>query len=275
MYLFVNKPRGLTTTSNSLAEKRLKMAQDRETELGIVLVLFVIMLPIIIAMMGLIIDLGYLHYYRRVMQTASDAAAFAGAHTIKRKDFANVNANSLYDAGKNGFDLSGGETIDVNRPPTNGDFVADTDFVEVIVTEDVPIYFMRFFGMDTVAISARAVAGVIPSPGCPGCDHTEFKTSSDGTPSSRFQIWPGTYCGGISIESLSNVNFNPGTYYLKGGGLQIESGSTAEGFGVGFFNTEGGGYSYEPININSGTQARFSAQSGDGAGVMEGVLFWG
>jgi hypothetical protein len=99
-------------------------------------------------------------------------------------------------------------------------------------------------------------------------------TSSLGTPGSRFQIWPGNYCNGISIESGSHVNFNPGTYYLEGGGLQIQSGSTAEGFGVGFYNTQGAGYSYQPINIQSNSEARFSAQSGDGAGVMEGVLFW-
>ena len=343
------------------------MAQPGNRESGIVLVLFAILLPVLIAMMGLIIDLGHAQYRKRVMQTAADAAAFAGAHTLKRKDFTNVNSNCLYDAGKNGFDGSGGETITINRPPLSGDFTGDTDFVEVIITEDAPARFMSFFGTGAVEVSARGVGGVIPSPGCiyvldgnadkafdissgsdvmaptcgtkvsscsdtalnvtsgsgldssaievcggvedgggtvspapntgvcpggpcsrgedpladlpqpavpGGCDHTDFLTSSLGTPGSRYQIWPGTYCGGISIESGSHVNFNPGTYYLKGKGLQIQSGSTAEGFGVGFFNTDGAGYGYDPINIQSGSEVRFSAQAGDGAGAMEGVLFW-
>ena len=343
------------------------MAHTNKKESGFVLVLFAAMLVAIIPMMGLIIDLGYLHYYRRIMQTGADAAAFAGAHTLKRKDFSNVNGNCLYDAGKNGFDGSRGETITINWPPLSGDFTGDADFVEVIITKDVPTHFMGFFGIATVEVSARGVAGLNPTPGClyvldpsadkafevssgsgvsaldcgikisscsdtalsvtsgsyldasavevcggvedgggtvspepntvcppggpcargrdpleelsqptppSGCDHIEFKTSSVGSPGSRFQIWPGTYCNGISIESGSHVNFNPGTYYLKGGGLQIQSNSTAEGFGVGFFNTQGGGYNYESINILSGSEVRFSAQSVDGAGVMAGVLFW-
>ena len=82
----------------------------------------------------------------------------------------------------------------------------------------------------------------LPDPVVPNtCDFTEFKTSSEGTPASPVQINPGTFCGGISIESASHVNFNPGIYYLRGGkvaGLNIDSASRATGFGVTFYNTD-------------------------------------
>ena len=130
------------------------------------MVIFVLILPIIIGFMGLIFDVGYLYRHKRIMQTAAAAAAMAGAQTLKRKDFANVNTYSLYDAGKNSFDGSGGETRTVNHPPLSGDFAADTDFVEVIITEQVPTFFMGLFGQDTVAVSARGVAGLLPASIC-------------------------------------------------------------------------------------------------------------
>ena len=348
--------------TTNLATERSAHSKNRES--GAAMLIFVLMVPILMGVAGLVIDVGYLYQYRRTMQTAADAAAMAGAQTLKRKDFANVNTHSLYDAGKNGFDGSGGETRTVNYPPLSGDFVADTNFVEVVITEQVPTFFMGVIGQDTVAVSARGVAGVLPDTACiyvldpfadkafevssgsnvlascgvkvsscsnealsvtsgsslettstnvcgggddgggtvnpdpntgvcpggpctrgedpladiappsvpPGCDFTDFKTSSQGTPGNRFQIFPQTYCNGISIESGSHVNFNAGIYYLKGGGLQITSGSTAEGVGVGFYNTTWGGSNYGPINIASGSEARFSAPSG-GAGVMDGILF--
>ena len=331
------------------------------------MVIFVLILPIIMGLMGLIFDVGYLYRHKRIMQTAADAGAMAGAQTLKRKNFSNVNTYVLYDAGKNGFDGSGGETRTVNRPPSSGDFTADSDFVEVIITEDVPTFFMGFFGQNSVQVSARGVGGVLPGPGCiyvldgsadksfevssgsgvfatgcgvtvsscsdealsvtsgstldatsidvcgdvddsgstvnpnpntgvcpgvpcargedpladlaepsvqGGCDFVDFKTSSLGTPGSRHQIFPGNYCNGISIESGSHVYFNDGRYNLLGGGLRISSGSTAEGDAIGFFNTEGGGFGYSPISIDSSSEARFSAQSGDSTGVMDGIIFW-
>ena len=343
------------------------IVHSKNSESGTVTVLFVAMLPVLIGFAALVVDLGYMYQHKGIMQTATDAAALSGAYTLRKKDFDNVNMYALYDAEKNGFDGSRGETRTVNHPPLGGDFTTNRNFVEVIITEQIPTFFMGFFGQHTVAVSARGVAGVLSAPGCiyvldpsadkafevssgsdfigsdcgvrvnscsdealsvtsgstldvnsidvcggvddsgstinpepntgvcpgepcttegdplaylpqpsvpAGCDFTDFKTSSQGTLQIRFQIFPGTYCNGISIESGSDVNFNPGTYYLKGGGLRISSSSTAEGFGVGFYNTTWGGSNYQPITIESGSETRFSAQAGDGAGVMEGIVFW-
>ena len=118
----------------------------------------------------------------------------------------------------------------------------------------------------------------LPDPVVPNtCDFTEFKTSSEGTPASPVQINPGTFCGGISIESASHVNFNPGIYYLRGGkvaGLNIDSASRATGFGVTFYNTDyNSDYPFMPIEIQSGSHVEFTATSDTGTDFDE-MLFW-
>lgn len=106
-----------------------------------------------------------------------------------------------------------------------------------------------------------------------GCDFTDFKTSSKGKPKDPMPVDPGTYCNGISIESGSHVFFRPGYYWLKGGGLNINSGSWATGEGLTFYNTEGEGYSYQPIQIQSGSDVQFSAMQRLDAGIFDGMLF--
>ncbi len=113
----------------------------------------------------------------------------------------------------------------------------------------------------------------IPDPVVPGgCVHTEFKVSSVGSQGNRYQIYGDqTYCGGLWVESGSHVNFNPGTYWIIGGGFNIGSGSTATGDGITVYNSEGAGYSYEPIGIQSGSTVWLTAQQG---GIFDRILFW-
>ncbi|MGH9901942.1 MAG: TadG family pilus assembly protein, partial [Pyrinomonadaceae bacterium] len=55
---------------------------------------------------------------------------------------------------------SAGVTVAVNNPPASGYYAGDTRFVEVIVTQDTPSYFIRVFGINSAPVRARAVAGV-------------------------------------------------------------------------------------------------------------------
>ncbi len=334
---------------------------------GVIAVVFALVLPALLAMLGLIIDLGFAYQYRRIMQTAADAGAMAGAHSIYRDEDDYLNDEVYYDTAKNGFDESRGETRMVYRPPVSGDFIGENGYVEVVISEQINTFFMPVLGVDQMLISARAVAGVggaggcvyvlngtadkalevssgstltatackvkvsscadealsttsgssitavdidvcgdyncsgstcdptpdtgecdgnpcakgtdpladLPQPEPPaGCDYTEFSVSSVGSTNNRYDIWPGTYCGGLWVESGSHVHFNPGTYWIKGKGFNIGSGSSATGFGITVFNTDGGGFDYEPIGIQSNTDVWFTAQEGESAGSFDKILFW-
>ena len=337
---------------------------------GAVAIVVALLLPVLIGMLGLVLDLGFAFHYRRTMQTAADAGAYAGAIAILHDEDSLVNTKALYDAAKNGFDGSNGETRTINRPPASGDFAGNNMFVEMIISEQMNTYFMPVLGINDMTVRTRAVAGVMAGPGCiyvlngtankafevsslstvlapdcgievsscdaealsvtsgstlttagidvcgqantsgsvvtpepatetcdgnpcdrgedplaylpdptvpSTCDHTEFLASSLGGVGNRYQIYPGSYCGGISIESGSHVNFNPGVYYLRGGkvaGLNIGSNSTATGFGVSFYNTDyNSDYPYMPIEIQSNSRVEFKAPSGTGTD-FDGILFW-
>jgi len=46
---------------------------------------------------------------------------------------------------------------------------------------------------------------------------------------------PGVYCGGISVGSNASVNFQPGIYIIRNGGLSASGNATLTGQGVGFY----------------------------------------
>ncbi len=48
-------------------------------------------------------------------------------------------------------------------------------------------------------------------------------------------LQPGVYCGGLTIKASSEVTLKPGVYIIKDGPLVIESSSTVEAKGVGFY----------------------------------------
>src|SRR6266481_6013654 len=88
-----------------------------------------------------------------------------------------------------------------------------------------------------------------------------------GTP---YQLYPGTYCGGISVNGNAWLHFNAGTYVLAGGGMGISANTVMSGTGVTFYNTTGTG-GYGPILLNGNAGVNFSAPT---SGPLAGILFF-
>jgi hypothetical protein len=88
-----------------------------------------------------------------------------------------------------------------------------------------------------------------------------------------FGTWtlnPGTFCGGITISNGSTATFNPGTYVIKGGTLNLIGGSTVTGAGVTFYLT-GTNATYGSVTISNGAAITLSAPT---SGTYTGVLFY-
>lgn len=121
-----------------------------------------LVVPVLAVFLGLSLDVGYLYDVRRRAQSAADSAASSGAMELARGKSGLVNEASLLDAKRNGFDDDeSGITVTVNHPPVDGPRAADTNFVEVIVAEDVDTYFMEFVYPGLVTVRARSVAGIV------------------------------------------------------------------------------------------------------------------
>ena len=98
------------------------------------------------------------------------------------------------------------------------------------------------------------------------CDYTNKSLSDTAT------LYPGVYCGGLSITGSGNVTFLPGLYIMNGGGFNIAGSGTAVGTGITVYITADGSHTYKGISINgSGDYSLSAPKSGD----YESLLFIG
>jgi hypothetical protein len=325
-------------------------------ERGFVLVTMIVSLTVLLAFLGLAIDVGYQQYMKVRMQTAADAAALGGARELAASGSSNVVTAAQGDAATNGF--ANGQksiTVTVHNPPSLGYSTSDSSAVEVLIAQPVPTFFMQVLGFSAGTVRARAVArmggggagacfytldpnmsnafsvsngvnvssscgimvnsnsntaltatggahlsaptisvvgkftisngatispspttgasavtnpfATLPTPSVGGCTYTNYSVGGGAT----VTLNPGTYCNGLTISNGATATLNPGTYIMKGGGLTLAGGARVTGTGVMFYNTYGGGYSYQPINLNNGTYETLTAPT---TGTYAGILFF-
>ena len=123
------------------------MIVNRVGQAGQALVFVALSLLVLTGVVGLSIDMGYLRYTKRRLQTAADSAAVAGASELKD---GNYQTAALNDSKSNGFeDGVNGVTVKAYNPP-----------------KDAPTFFMRIFGVKKASLNASAVAQLGSSKGC-------------------------------------------------------------------------------------------------------------
>jgi Flp pilus assembly protein TadG len=133
----------------------------RRGEAGQVLVLAAVALTVLMLAAGLGIDMGYLRYQRRRMQTAADSAAIAAA-TQLGGDYQDA---ATTDASLNGFSSSNGATISptvVTCPDGTVNGCA-----QVQVSQPQQVFFMNILGNKlSPVVSTVATAEQVPGLGC-------------------------------------------------------------------------------------------------------------
>jgi hypothetical protein len=130
------------------------MIQSKNQSGQVVIIVALAMLALV-GFTALAVDIGYLRRQQSLMQTAADSAAIAGAWALSQGG--DWQAAGLYDASLNGF-TNGLNGISVAlSQPTSGQY-AGSQYVQAVVSTNQPTFFMRVFGMDTVALNAVAIA---------------------------------------------------------------------------------------------------------------------
>jgi len=197
----------------------------RKKEAGQALLIAAAALGIILmGFAGLGVDMGYLRYQKRLQQTAADSAAIAGAAELLYGG-AGVAAAAEHDSAANGF-TNGGTgcpggvgcvTVTVNNPPASGPHSGAAGYVEVLVAQVQPTFFMRILGVNSETITARAVA--TDTANSSGCLYTLGTTASN------------TY--GISVIGGATITAN-NCGVIDDAGLQVNNGGkiTAASIGV-------------------------------------------
>ena len=134
---------------------------------GQIAILLALSIVVLMAFGALAMDVGYFQSDRRRMQSAADSAAIAGEREIVAGDGFSVTSAAQTDAGLNGFtNGTASVSVQVNNPPSSGSYSGDSSAVEVIISRPEPTRLLRVLGIDTVNVSARAVAIEKGAPDC-------------------------------------------------------------------------------------------------------------
>ena len=124
-------------------------------ERGSVFIFMTVFLLMMLFSLGLVADLGSLHYCRARLQDAADAAALAAAGKALESGSGEQEAR---DEALQYIQYYGLGTAE--DPPAEDWFVYDAGSrrITVTVAAEAPMYFSRIFGAETVTLGAQACA---------------------------------------------------------------------------------------------------------------------
>ena len=192
---------------------------------GQVLVIVTLGIFVLTAFVGLAVDLGQFWSVRRHMQTAADAAAVAGAAALRRSGSASAAAAAA--SSTNGFANGTNDvTVTVNNPPSAGVYAGNTGYVEVIVSQPQPTYFMRVLGYTSIPVSTRSVASSVNGP---ACLYALDPTASGAITASGSSVTTLT-CGAIDDSSDSKALLSNGGGTLVASNIGVNGGYSGSGF---------------------------------------------
>src|ERR1700693_4142740 len=104
-------------------EHRLKPNRDAKArEKGYILLTSALSIFVLLGFVGLAVDVGFLQFQKRRIQSATDAAAAGAALQLAAQASHDMaRSEGLYDSKKNGFENTvNGVTVTINIPPTIG-----------------------------------------------------------------------------------------------------------------------------------------------------------
>jgi hypothetical protein len=140
----------------------------RSTERGQILPFVGVCLVVLMGFAGLAVDLGYVQYQQRQLQSAADAAAVAGVFALINNDQcadqSAAQTAAYNDSSANGFtNGSNGVVITVSNPPASGPYTTDNCAVQVNVAAPLYSHFATLFNFSG-NVASQATATVISNP---------------------------------------------------------------------------------------------------------------
>src|SRR5262245_30552923 len=135
MLTYLKGPDGHTSRVQAVA-RRLRGRFWRE-EAGGISIMYAIVLPALLGLVGLGVETGFWYVEKRTLQTQADAGALAGVWELAWNREDEITPSATNEAERNGFPNNPAfTTITVNHPPVSGDEAGNQAAIEVIVTQD-------------------------------------------------------------------------------------------------------------------------------------------
>jgi len=137
---------------------------------GQTLLLAALCFPVLLGFLGFAADVGMLTIEKEKVQSAADSAAIAGASELNYGDWTTAAQSAAalngFTNGSNGATVSVNPSGDATPTPLYGAYAGQSGYLEVIVTQSSPTFFMNVFGIANMSVSARAVASQGRNPNC-------------------------------------------------------------------------------------------------------------
>jgi hypothetical protein len=168
------------------------------------MVIFALLVPVLMLMMGLGVDVAHMFQERRDIQGVADLAALAGASQLPG-DPSSAEAVAADIAVANGIDASAVTAV--------GAYDGDENRIEVSISHEVGLFFLPVMGLDSVTISTRAVA-----------EHV-VNTSTGILAKKDYHCWEGT----VTIASTASNIVVDGNIHSNGGLTVRGSNNTVNG----------------------------------------------
>jgi hypothetical protein len=201
----------------------MKLARLLKDESGQAMILTLLCLTCLLGFVGFAADVGTLFYAKRNLQIAADAAAIAGAAEMNYSDMTSA-ADAA--AAQNGVIIgTNGGGVAVNDPPTEGAYHGQTGYVEAVVWQTEPTFFMKMFHITSQRVAARAVATLGSSQ---GCIYTMGPTGADISITGNASISVPN-CGIVDDSSSSNAFSLTGNATLTAHSIGIVGGTSETG----------------------------------------------
>ncbi|MFC4557610.1 pilus assembly protein TadG-related protein [Virgibacillus kekensis] len=183
--------------------------QLNNNEQGNVLALFAVALGGLLLAVGLVIDGGHLFMTKSHLQKTANAAALSGAQEVP---YSEVEVHTVVDR----ILLEHGETGSLDQV-----LIEPESQIEVILSKDVPLFFAKLFGIETVPIKVNAVAAINPM----GIAKDAVPLGIDETVE---LIYGQTYS--LKVDAGDSASGNFGVLALDGPGAKLYEDSLRDGF---------------------------------------------
>lgn len=135
---------------------------DKCRQKGQILVFTAVLLPLLIAACGFTVDFGNMYIHKSKLQNAADAAAIAGGYAF-RDNKENIDSHPKADTAST--DSAKSNLTNFDNIGQHYQARVDKDgviYYRVELSESVPIYFLRLFGVgDSTTVSADSIASIV------------------------------------------------------------------------------------------------------------------
>lgn len=124
------------------------------------LVLVALLLPLLIAVLGLVLDVGVVFVRQRRVQSAADAAATAAGMVLYHQGRATAISTALYYAAQNGYSNNNpAVSIRIHQPPISGAYAGNAQYIQVEIREQVTPVFAAVVWDGQFTVRGTATAG--------------------------------------------------------------------------------------------------------------------